>query len=865
MRRRFKGFYQALIRTQLKHPLRIIAIAALTTAVSIPIALKLELNSHWRALLPDHIASVRDLEKIGDKIGGLSTLSVVVQSKDANAMQRFARDAVPKLTSALGNQILRIDSNLGGYQHLIERNRHLFVPLDQLERIRDDLESRVDYETLRANPLYVDLSGETPPDVPALISTVKASVNEQAAVFDQFPGGYYVHPKKDLLVFFIRTDVEGGDAAPSERLMADTQRVLHSLNPAGYAADVTVELAGDIPEALEEHRAITEELTVATSVTVVLVLIVIFIFFLRWRAVPLLALGLLPPVAVTFALAEVFVDYLNTSTAFLGSIVIGNGVNPYIIWLARYFEERRKGLNRAGSLIATHRGVWAATLTASLAAATAYGSLVITDFRGFRDFGIIGGTGMVLCWIGSIVVLPALVSITDKFKPLVHAGRLGRQAPYGAWFAKLIYRFPKGIVAISAALGIASAIIVGVAIAKDPLEYNINKLRSIRKGSTRTQLLNDRVNEFMTRTASGTVVILMAPTRSEVDYIQGQLEKRRDEGKAVYGAVRSINDLLPSDQAQKIVVLSDIRALLAKMRPHLEPRHQADVDEFTPPATVTPLADRDLPKEMIAAFTERDGTVGRLIFVEQADKSANWDGRYLVAWARDSRAVTASTGEHPPLAGRPPIFADMLEAIWHDGPLAIGASLMTTILLLFIAFNRWGRRLLTLGALVLGILWMGAAMALAGIKLNFLNFVAFPITFGNGVDYGVNVMRRYAAESHRGTDRILAIRYSIEETGGAVVLCSLTTVIGYLSLHASSNMAINSFGMAMGISEITCLITAVLTMPAVMLLWRRRHAPPASQRPSMRSGKREDLTIPGIVTPKTDSAAQSSISASPNP
>lgn len=824
--------------------------AAVLTALSVPVALNLGLNSHWRALLPDHIASVRDLEKIGDKIGGLSTLSVVVQSKDSHAMQRFARDAVPKLSRALGDQILRIDSSLGDYQQLVERHRHLFVPLEELEQIRDDLESRLEYETLRANPLYVDLSDETPPEVSTLIADVKASVDERAEVFNQFPGGYYVHPKKDLLVFFIRTDVEGGDAAPSERLMTDTQRVLQSLNPASYAPDLTVELAGDIPEALEEHRAITEELTIATSITVILVLIVIFVFFLRWRAVPLLALGLLPPVAVTFALAELFVDYLNTSTAFLGSIVIGNGVNPYIIWLARYFEERRRGLNRAAALTATHRGVWGATLTASLAAATAYGSLIITDFRGFRDFGIIGGTGMVLCWVGSIVVLPALISGSDKLRPLVHARRLGRQAPYGVWFARLIYRFPKSIVAISAALGLVSAAIVSIAIARDPLEYNINKLRSVRQGSTRTQFLNDRVNEFMTRTASGTVVILMAPTRAEVDYIQDQLEKRRDAGKAVYGAVRSINDLLPADQEKKIPVLNDIRELLAKMGPHLEPKHQADIEAFMPPAVVTPLGDQDLPKEMVAAFTERDGTVGRLIFVEQADKRGNWDGRYLVAWARDSRAVTASTGERPPLAGRPPIFADMLEAIWHDGPLAIGASLMATIILLFIAFNRWSRRLLTLGALVLGILWMGAAMALAGIKLNFLNFVAFPITFGNGVDYGVNVMRRYAAESHRGTERTLAIRYSIEETGGAVVLCSLTTVIGYLSLHASSNMAINSFGMAMGISEITCLLTAVLTMPAIMLLWRRRRSlPPPSTKTRQLEAQEEPAKATSWVQP----------------
>ena len=50
------------------------------------------------------------------------------------------------------------------------------------------------------------------------------------------------------------------------------------------------------------------------------------------------------------------------------------------------------------------------SLLASGAAALAYGSLMITDFRGFRDFGIIGGVGMVFCWISAITILPAAVA-----------------------------------------------------------------------------------------------------------------------------------------------------------------------------------------------------------------------------------------------------------------------------------------------------------------------------------------------------------------------------------------------------------------------------------------------------------------------
>jgi predicted RND superfamily exporter protein len=120
---------------------------------------------------------------------------------------------------------------------------------------------------------------------------------------------------------------------------------------------------------------------------------------------------------------------------------------------------------------------------------------------------------------------------------------------------------------------------------------------------------------------------------------------------------------------------------------------------------------------------------------------------------------------------------------------------------------------------------MAGAMAALQIKLNFLNFVAFPIAFGIGVDYSVNVLKRYLWELEHGTAREESVRLAISETGGAVALCSLTTIIGYSSLYVSANRALNTFGASATLSEITNLITAGIAMPALMLiLGRRRHA-----------------------------------------
>ena len=215
-----------------------------------------------------------------------------------------------------------------------------------------------------------------------------------------------------------------------------------------------------------------------------------------------------------------------------------------------------------------------------------------------------------------------------------------------------------------------------------------------------------------------------------------------------------------------------------------------------------------------------------------------WDGEYLVRWARALRALPLAEGHRPALAGRAPVFADMVEVVFQDGPRAVAASLLATTLLLLLTFRRLRDRLATLLALLLGILWMAGTMALAGMKLNFLNFVAFPITFGNGADYGVNVVRRVSLEEGTGQDarpadrRREAIRVAVQQSGGAVVLCSLTTIIGYSSLYVSANQALNSFGAAMAISELTCLCSAVLTIPAWLWLRASRDADQGNSAPS---------------------------------
>lgn len=826
--KRIESFFSRLAEIQYERAGLVLVVALLLSAGAFQLVRQLTLDTSFVALLPDNKPSVVDLRALGDRVGGLQTLSVAVESpsKNLEAMQRFIRAAAPRIAAMQGYGIRSVDYTIGTYENFVYDHRHLYAPIEDLRKIRDSLQERVDYEKLRRNPFFVALDDEEPESPQAVIERMQKRAEDGRARLNQFPGGLYINPEHDFGVFFIRCDFEGGDSQGVNALVDAVQREIDELHASNYGTDLTVELAGNVVVTREERDAILKEVSIAGGLTTLLSMIAILVFFRRLRVVPILAISLVVPVLITFAFAKLSVGKLNTSTAFLGSIVFGNGVNPMVMWLARYFEERRAGREVLDAMKRTHLGVWAGTLAAACTAATAYGSLIATDFHGFHDFGIIGSAGQLLAWLSTALLVPAATAMWERFRPLpVRVG--GEQTNvFGAFFWRVVSFRPGVIAGVSLVVGLASVGVVAYALTHDPLEYDFRKLRSERTTSSRARDINARVGNMLRGTEEQTFIAMALPDRALLTGVQAELERNRSSNPPNYGRVRSIEDLLPKQQDEKIPVLAEIRDLLLEVKAYATEEQIAKIDEQIPPENLRPLGDADLPEEVARRFTERDGTRGTLLAIERADGVSIWDGRYLAYWAKAVRELRLPDGTRPPLAGQAPVFADLIDSIVADAPKTIAISFALTVLLISFTFRRMRDRLLTLGGLLLGISVMGASMAFLGIKLNFLNFIAIPIAFGLGVEYAVNVMRRYVQEEAEGNPH--AVKAAVEETGGAVILCSITTILGYITLHSSENKAIQSFGDAGGISEVACITAAVLTIPAALLWLERRRAKKAA-------------------------------------
>ena len=217
--------------------------------------------------------------------------------------------------------------------------------------------------------------------------------------------GEIVSSDGHLQLIVVRTTFTSDDSVRGQkltRLLDDITHLVEQKHPG-----VRVGMTGDVITTGAEHRALLRGMLASTVVTVVLVVAALLLFYRSWLAVFALGWSLCAGVLMTFAFTRLTIGHLNLASAFRSSIVIGNGINFGLVYLARYVEERRSRPATLEVLVEAAVGSARGTMTAAAAAAAAYGSLALTQFRGFRDFGIIGAVGMLLCWLTAYTVLPA--------------------------------------------------------------------------------------------------------------------------------------------------------------------------------------------------------------------------------------------------------------------------------------------------------------------------------------------------------------------------------------------------------------------------------------------------------------------------
>jgi len=158
------------------------------------------------------------------------------------------------------------------------------------------------------------------------------------------------------------------------------------------------------------------------------------------------------------------------------------------------------------------------------------------------------------------------------------------------------------------------------------------------------QLAND-----ITGYVGSEAMAILVDRPEEIGPLRDALYARRDAAPLAlkpFEGIHALEDFVPRDQARKIPLLLAIKAKLlrARSRGLISDADWADVERHLPAADVEPFQANDLPADVARAFTETDGTRGRIVYISPTDEKLTEDAHYLLRWADAYRETRLPDG-----------------------------------------------------------------------------------------------------------------------------------------------------------------------------------------------------------------------------
>jgi len=611
------------------------------------------------------------------------------------------------------------------------------------------------------------------------------------------------------------------------------------LNLAGeYGA--RVRLTGPVPIANEEFATVADGAVVNGIGTVLVVLFILWMALHSTKIISAVFANLFIGLSITTAIGLWMVHSLNLLSIAFAVLFVGLGVDFGIQFSVRYRSERFKS-NELQTALEKAAEYSAIPLSlAAMATAAGFLSFLPTDYKGVSELGQIAGVGMLVAFLTSITVLPALLSLLNP---------PGEKEPVGYAFLAPVDHFLEKHRVI---------IIVGtllVAVAGLPLlyflrfDFNPINLRSPKVESIATFL--DLRNDPNT---GANAINVMTNSEADAKKIEAKLAKLPEVLRVV-----SLDSFVPEDQPEKLKLIAQgAKALNPALNPEsidAPPSDAENVDAlkgtveslrrtagdakgpgaaasrrladalsrladsneavrnktqaiFVIPLKVVldqlknalqakPVSLKTLPSDLVRGWKTKDG----LTRVEAQPRGDPNDNDTLRKFAA---AVLAA---EPNAVGGPVSILKsgdtVVKAFIHAG---LGALVVISFLL-WLTLRRVTDVLLTLVPLLVAGAVTLEICVLIGLPLNFANIVALPLLLGVGVAFKIYYVTAWRA----GKTNLLQSSLT-----RAIFFSAMTTATAFGSLWLSSHPGTASMGKLLALSLVMTLAAVLLFQPALM-------------------------------------------------
>ncbi len=579
------------------------------------------------------------------------------------------------------------------------------------------------------------------------------------------------------------------------------------------------------------------------------------LFILAYRGVvkPLMAVFcLLVALSWSMGYTTLTVGHLNILSVVFTTILIGLGIDFGIHILERYKEERQAGKDISSALQKTIAGTGRGNFAGAITTAMAFGAMTLTDFIGIAELGWIAAGGILLCMLAMVLLLPALLAVEEKWRKTDYNHQLRVAGEEKKWDG--FFRHYYVIILVS-------LLLVGLSILPlKRLRFDYNLLNLQAKN---TEAVDYELKIIDSAKRSAWSAAMVADTFAET-----QKKHAAANALSTVGEVESISSMIPADQPEKIKIIQSIAPVLKglyvaeedelfslrsltrimkkiqfKLRSKKEEQPTNSVEEagllVQQFMETLKRTDAKLAKERLGSFSEK-------LFIDYRSKTGDLrnsadpapveietlpeelkerfiskNGRYLISifpavdiWNLEQRQrfLSQLRSVDPGVVGN---AVHMFESsrLMKEGYINGGLYAMTAIVFfVLITFKRIKTALIIFLPVGVGSLWTVGLMDLLQVQFNLANLVILPLILGIGVVNGIHIVHRYREEAERSAT-VLS-----RSTGLAVILSSLTTMIGFGSMMIADHQGIFSLGLVLTIGVGSCLVASITLVPAILQL-----------------------------------------------
>lgn len=772
-----------ICRQSVRHPVIWLGSGLFLVLLALTQLGKLGLDTDLIRLLPDSHSAVkmkRQMSRLHSGTGG--SFVILIHGSDSDKLKETFFQTLDRLGEMDNISFLEYKNPVEFYKTY----RYRLLPTSVLNRFLDSL-IRMESEI---NPMTLDLLGdeEDPGDDDSQNDEEKSLMKELNRYLNLPP----YHQNEQGTTMGIRVFPKKGitSLGKMKRILSELEALTGNISE---ERGIWIGVSGSIRNNIDQYNFIVSDLSRSGLITIICILLILIIGFRGVRAIPVVLIPLTMGMLWTLGIIPTLVGDLNTITAFLILVSFGLGVDFSIHLVKRFIAEiSRSPIDNA--LFMTFSQTGGAITISGITTAVTLLLLIFSQFRGFSEFGLVGGISLLFILINVILFLPSVCVLAVKIRLLKprSTGKSFALHP-SLWITVLIL------------------ILLGVSIffVYSKLTFNYD-FSDMEVQLPRTDITKERYYEVY-QSLRSPAAIIVAENLTALDRLLLSLDSLSKKPGSRISRFHSIRDLIPDENGIRTrrEIMEEIKSTIHKkwVDKIEDPEYKEwihDFKDWNPP-------DKTLETHLIPQSI-RNQYVTNLIpdhfLVPVFIRGEKQKGKNAIAFTEEIKDLAKQDGILGP-SGETTILADVLLIVTREGPRFLVLSFLCILVLIWIAQKSFTDALWILIPLASGMVMTAGIMVMAGLSLNFFNMVVFPTLVGMGVDDGVHYFRRWRELKQE-------IGPVQQELFNPLTVTSATTISSYLGISLSAHPGLQSIGILASIGLFCTWLTTLFLLPHLL-------------------------------------------------